>query len=60
MKALALAALGLHWSHIMLYVICGYVPAVFWLHYGYAVAAATALVSAGRDSVKAAMPARRE
>ena len=50
-KALTFAGLGLHRSHIMFYVIWGYVLAVFWLHYGYVVAAATALVSSRRETV---------
>lgn len=50
-KALAVAALGLHWSHSMFYVTWGYILAVLWLHYGYIVAAATALVSARMETV---------
>ena len=42
MKALAAAALGLHWSNIMV---------MLWLHYGYVVAAAMAAVSARRGAV---------
>ena len=52
MKALAAAALGLHWSNIMV-MLC---EVMLWLYYGCAMAA----VSARREAVMAAVPARRE
>ena len=55
-KALAAAALGLHWSNIMI-MLC---EVMLWLCYGYVVAAAMAAVSQERGCVMPAMPARRE
>ena len=47
MKALAVAALGLHWGNIMVMLY----EVILWLCYGYVVAAATAAVSERRESV---------
>ena len=48
MKALASAALGLHWRDIMVIRDC--VMPMSWLHYGYVAAAALAAVPARREA----------
>ena len=49
MKALASAALGLHWRDIMVIRDC--VMPMSWLHYGYVMASVTAAASARREAV---------
>ena len=47
MKALAAAALGQHWRGIMVMLY----EVMFWLHYGYIMAVATAAASARREAM---------
>ena len=47
MKALGAAALGLHWRDIMVMLY----EVMFWLHYGYIMAAAMAATSVRREAV---------
>ena len=47
MKALTAAAWGLCWSDIMIMLY----EVMFWLHYGYVMAVATAAASARREAV---------
>ena len=56
MKALAAAALGLHWSNIMIR-LC---EVMLWLCYDYVMAVAMAAVSQERGCVTPAMPGKRE
>ena len=57
MKALDAAALGLHWSDIMVMLYYGFIMAILWLYSGCCYSCFT---SQERVCVMAAMPARRE
>ena len=57
MKALDAAALGLHWSDLMVMLYYGFIMAILWLYSGCCYSCFT---SQERVCVMAAMPARRE